>query len=331
VPLAPDAPSTYTVQAGDTLWDISSRFLRDPWYWPEIWYVNPEIQNPHLIYPGDVLRLIYVDGKPQVRLERGNTVRLSPEMRTTPLGQAISTIPYEIIAAFVSKPSVIAKEDVDTQPYILSLTEGRSIGGVGDLAYVRRLGKSGVGAGYNFVHVGDKLKDPDDGDVLGYQGIYVGSGSVKRAGDPATLAITESAREALIGDLLFNGEVTTPMDFQPHAPAKKIDGSIMSLIDGTTVVGAYQVVVINRGRKHGLEPGHVLSIWQKGEKVADLGPRKVKHWWQTSAHNYFKRKVELPKEHAGTVMVFKTYDRMSYGLVMEASGQIRALDSVRNP
>jgi hypothetical protein len=340
VPLAPDAPSTYVVKRGDTLWDISARFLTQPWYWPEIWYVNPEIKNPHLIYPGDTLRLVYgADGRPQIRVERGNTVVLSPQVRTQSLSQAIPAIPYEIVAAFMSKPSVISKEEAERLPYVVATREGKVVGATGDTLYGRGA-DAAPGTRYNIVHLGERLKDPESGDFLGYQGIYTGMARVDRAGragtngkdDEASLAkltIVEAARETLQGDRLVVENLEVPLDFVPHAPAQPVDGEIMSVIDGVTTIGQYQVVVINRGKRHGLEPGHVLQIWQAGAEVRDRGPSKQS--WTQQVFKPFGTKVQLPSEQAGMFMVFRVYDRLSYGLVVAADTVLKVGDRVKSP
>ena len=346
VPLAPDAPSVYTVQRGDTLWAIASKFLTQPWYWPEIWYLNPEIKNPHRIYPGDTLRLVYdSSGRPQVRLERGELgqrsergelVKMQPQVRSEPLDQAIPAIPYEIVAAFMSKPSVIAKEDLDRLPYLVAIGDGqRNIAGMGDVIYVRGITGGEPGERFNTVHVGEPLKDPDNGQLLGYQGIYTGLARLER---PATgegknalakLLLTSSARETLAGDRLIRDRLEVPLDFVPHAPPRPVAGRIMSVVDGVSVIGSYQVVVINRGTQDGLESGHVLIIWQQGGVVPDRGPGGL------TASNQFKEpfvpNVRLPTERIGTFMVFRAYDHLSYGLIMTASSNVHVGDSVKSP
>lgn len=336
VPLAPDAPSTYVVQKGDTLWDISSRFLSQPWYWPEIWYVNPEIKNPHLIYPGDTLRLVYgADGRPQIRVERGNTVVLRPQIRSLPLDQAIPAIPYEVVASFMSKPSVVSKEEAEKLPYVVAQRERRSIAGMGDEFYARGVSTS-VGTRYNVVHLGDRIKDPDSGDFLGFQGVYTGAARVEREATGtegpeslAKLSVLDSARETLDGDRLVAESLEVPLDFMPHAPTQPVDGSIISLVDGLTTIGQYQVVVVNRGKQHGLEPGHVLSVWQRGDKVPDRGPKT--DGWTKEFTQPFAKKVRLPNERAGLAMVFRAYDRMSYALVLSATNAMVVGDVVKNP
>lgn len=334
LPLAASAPERYTVQAGDTLWDISARFLATPWRWPDIWHVNPQVKNPDLIYPGDVLVLTYENGRPQLTLERGRpgtVVRLSPQVRSAPLGDAIPAIPYEVVAAFMSRPSVVSAEDLKQRPYVLKLRDDRLVGAAGGELYARRLAKAPLGARYNLVHVGEPLKDPATGELLGYQGVFTGIGRVEKTGDPARLLITESARESLDGDLLFAEKLDVPLDFAPHAPKRKLAGRIISVVDGVSVIGQYQVVVINLGKENGLEPGHVLAIRQSGEKVRDTGPKPASSAWTAAFREGFGRKVALPEEHAGLFLVFKAYDRLSYGLIVQAEAPLRVGDAVGNP
>jgi hypothetical protein len=316
--LAPDAPSRYVVQRGDTLWDISAKFLQDPWFWPEIWYVNPQVENPHLIYPGDELALVWVDGKPRITLARGGDVRLSPRVRSNALSEAIQAIPYEKVAAFMSRPTVLAKEDVDDAPYVVRTRDHHLIAALGNTLYVRGF-KGGLDDERLVYHVDAPLKDPDDGKVIGYHGIYTGKVRATRLGDPASVLMTESTRETLEGDRLFDEPGTSRLDFVPRAPDGRVEGSIISVVDGVTVIGQYQVVVINRGQRHGLKPGNVLQILQKGAKVRDT----VKGGLGAS--------VQLPDERAGSFMVFQTHDRLSFGLVMEATADLRVGDIVKSP
>lgn len=324
VPLNPRHPERYVVKRGDTLWDIAAMFLRDPWYWPEIWFANPQVANPHLIYPGDVLTLVYVNGRPRLQLERGDAVaggteRLSPRIREQGLEEAIPTIPRQVIGAFLGRGSVLQKDEIEKAPYVLAIRDGHMIGAAGNDLYVR--GEvAGAGAGYSVVHVGDKIVDPDDGALLGYQGIYAGSGTIRRVGDPATLLVADSSREILEGDRLISQTVSYPANFYPRAPEKPVEGSIIAVVDGVSQVGQYQVIVINRGTRHGLEVGDVLRVWQAGQKVTD----RVRSGLSS-------RKVQLPDEPAGVSMVFRTYDRVSYALIMEASSEIHVMDTVRNP
>lgn len=314
--LNPAHPDRYVVKKGDTLWDISAMFLRDPWYWPEIWYANPQVANPHLIYPGDVLTLVYIDGRPRIVLERGGgRDRLEPRVRAEALEEAILTIPYDRIAAFLSRPAVLDRDTAENAPYILASRRGHLVHGAQSEVYVRG-SEFAVEQDFSVMRVGDRLRDPDTGDVLGYQGIYVGQGQVVRDGDPATLYLVKTEREALNGDKLLPVDLDAPPRFIPRAPEQSVDGSIIHVLDGVSLVGAYQIVTLNRGSGDGLAPGHVLSVWQAGQRTAD---------------RFGGGKVQLPDEYAGYLMVFKTYEDLSYGLIMQAENEIRVLDKVRNP
>jgi len=320
--LNPRHPETYVVERGDTLWDIAATFLRDPWYWPEIWQINPQVANPHLIYPGDLLSLAYLDnGAPVIELERGGGLveRLSPRVRSEPNADAIPTIPFETLRAFLSRPAVLEPGSFDSLPYLFAHPDGL-LGSAGRDVYVRGTDAT-PGTVFNLVHPGDALVDPDDGTIIGYQGLYVGQGRVRRSGDPATVYLTESAREARIGDYLIAEEGVDPVNFFPQAPEEFVDGRIVSVLDGVSLIGQYQVIVINRGARHGLKPGHVLSVYQTGEVVRDT----------TQKNGFFAEKVRLPDEFAGTTMVFRIFDRMSYALVMEAEKEMHVLDTVRSP
>lgn len=313
--LAEDAPEEYVVQVGDTLWDIAATFLRDPWYWPEIWYINPQVENPHLIYPGDVLALVYIDGAPRVTVGQAGTYRLSPQARVTPLTEAITSVSYDSISAFLSRGVVIERSEVDRLPYLLATKGDHLIASAGNTIYIRGTSAQ-PGERYNIVRVGDRLIDPETNDLIGYQGIEIGEGTIRASGDPATMALTSSKQEAAQGDRLIPTSVEIPLNFFPQAPSSNIDGQIISVVNGVTQIGQYNVVVMNRGSNHGLGVGDVLTVWQRGAVVRD----------RVEGGN-----VRLPDEEAGTVMVFKTYDRISYGLVMEATQAIHTEDYVRNP
>ncbi|NHA15723.1 LysM peptidoglycan-binding domain-containing protein [Thioalkalivibrio sp. XN279] len=316
VRLNPAHPDRYVVKKGDTLWDISAMFLRDPWFWPEIWYANPQVANPHLIYPGDVLTLVYINGQPRLVLERGaGRERLEPRVRAEPLEDAILTIPYDRIAAFLSRPSVVERDDADRAPYILTSRRGHIVHGAQSEVYVRG-SDFVVDDDYSVTRIGARLTDPDTGDILGYQGHYVGEGRIVRAGDPATMYLTSTEREALNGDKLFPVDTDFPLRFIPRAPEQQVDGSIIHVLDGVSLVSAFQIVTLNRGSNHGLAPGHVLAVWQAGQRVPD---------------RFGGGQVQLPDEYAGYLMVFKTYEKLSFGLIMQAQNEIRVLDKVRTP
>jgi LysM domain-containing protein len=327
--LNPRHPDSYVVQRGDTLWDIASMFLRDPWYWPEIWQINPQVENPHLIFPGDTLRLAYLDdGRPAINVERaplvtdaggGGFERLSPRVRSTPLDEAIQTIPYETIASFLSRPRFIDKREIDDMPYVVALREAL-IGSAGHDVYVRGLEEQApVGSVFNVVELGGAFVDPETHDVLGYQGTYVGQGRLDRTGDPGTLRLLETEREALVGDLLADEEDDVPLNFIPRSPESEVHGQIIAVMSGVSLIGQYAIVVINRGSAAGLEPGHVLRAYQTGQTIRD------------SQRGLVGQKVRLPDEPAGTMMVFRTAERVSYALVMEATSPLAVYDRVSNP
>jgi hypothetical protein len=337
IPLTADAPNEYTVKTGDTLWDISKVYLRDPWYWPEIWYVNPQVENPHLIYPGDVLKLVYIDGQPRVTLgdrggatESGGGKRLSPQVRREPLSQAISAIPYDVIASFMGRPTLLDGDQVKSAPYVVAMRDGHVIGAVGNEVYAKGIGSAAADARYSIIHVDEKLYDPETRDLLGYSGSYVGSGPVATTGDPAKVVLTDSTREALQGDKLFPESVDVNVDFVPHAPASDIEARVIAVRDHT-VMGQYQVIALNRGQRAGLEPGHVLAISQIGAVVRDSYSKGGMAATTSKTSLGRGKSVQLPEERIGLAMVFKAFDRMSYALVMETTHEIRQGDLAKNP
>jgi hypothetical protein len=336
IPLTSDAPDEYVVKTGDTLWDISKVFLRDPWYWPEIWYVNPQVQNPHLIYPGDVLKLVYIDGQPRVTLgERGGTEsgggkKLSPQVRREQLSQAITAIPYDVIASFMGRPTLLDNSQVKSAPYVVAMRDGHVIGAEGNEIYAKGIRSAAADSRYSIIHVDEKLYDPEDGDLLGYSGSYVGSGPVAIAGDPAKVVLTDSSREALQGDKLFPESVDVNVDFVPHAPSSDVQARVIA-VRNHTVMGQYQVIALNRGQRAGLEPGHVLAISQIGGVVRDTYSKGGMNATTTSTSRGRGKSVQLPDERIGLAMVFKAFDRMSYALVMETTHEIRQGDLAGNP
>ena len=320
VALNPEHPDRYVVVKGDTLWDISAMFLRDPWLWPEVWYVNPQIANPHLIFPGDILTLVYVDGKPQLRMTRGHpTVNLSPTMREQSLDQAIPTIPIDAIQAFLNRSIVVGENELDTAPYVVQAADEHVVTGAGDRVYVRGIDNTDATV-FDIFEPGDAYIDPDTNEVLGYEALYVGTGPVQKFGDPATILLTETTREVRVGDRLRPADrsYTIPY-FQPHAPAAGTEGHIISVIDGVTQIGQYNVVAIDLGTREGMEVGHVMRIFQKGEVIRDPVSSKRGD------------SVKLPDEEAGFVMVFRTFEKVSLGLVMKATRSIHINDLVRTP
>ena len=326
----PNAPKSYTVKRGDTLWGIASTFLRDPWLWPEVWYINPQVANPHLIYPGDTLALAFGrDGKPIIRLEQGGAARLDPRLRSSPLDGAIPTIPYSAISAFLSRPSVLTNEQVRHAPHVIAFRDEHVVAGTGHEVYIADL-KATPNSRYSVVHVGDPLRDPDDNKVVGYQGIYTATALVSQPGDPTKALLIDTNRETVQGDKVLAADLDVPLNFMLRAPRNDVHGRIISVIEGTQAIGQYQIVVINRGKRHGIDAGHVLAVDSAGRVVRDVAEQAgYARFWGGSG--FFDKKVKLPDERAGTLLVFKSYDRVSYALIVGASNVIHVQDVVHNP
>ncbi len=316
--LRADHPDHYTVVKGDTLWDISARFLRSPWRWPDIWHVNPQIANPHLIYPGDVLELVYIDGKPQLRLRRG-PLKLSPTVRATPWDGAVPTVPVDAIGPFLTRPYVLKRGELNDAPYIVDFADDHILGGAGFKAYVRRIDRDDQ-LKYEIIRPGGPYRDAETGEILGYEAIYVGTTELQRTGDPATVFINSTELEAVIGDRVIPaGDDKATANFTPHAPPGPVEGSIISVLNGVSQIGQYNVVVLDRGARNGLEPGTVLRVYHRGETVRDVVTPSSRDT------------VRLPDEEAGLLMVFRTFEKVSFALVMHATRVIHLNDKVRNP
>ncbi|NJD05750.1 MAG: LysM peptidoglycan-binding domain-containing protein [Methylococcaceae bacterium] len=329
IELNPNHPESYTVVKGDTLWDISGRFLAHPWQWPQIWHENPQIANPHWIYPGDVLTLTYVNGKPRLTVGRPSEVRLSPQIRINPEDQAVPTIPVNAIQQFLSKPKVVEAGEMEASPYIVAFPDDRIVAGAGDRAYIRGLPNSKA-VGLMVYRTGPALKDGETGEVLGYEALYVAAADYLRPGDPATVALTQSQREVLIGDrLLPIEEEKVTMHYVPHPPKTEVHGHIIGMVDGVTQIGQYQIVVIDRGLADGIDEGTVLDVNQSGCTRAVMGDSNCMIRDRVSSKP--DEKVSLPEEKAGSLLIFKPYQRISYGLVMEATRPLHVLDSAQTP
>ena len=328
----PTAPMHYTVKRGDTLWGIATMYLKDPWLWPEVWVINPQVPNPHLIYPGDKLALGYgAGGRLEVRLEEAGVSRLDPRLRSDPLANAIPTIPYAAIASFLSRPTLMSEDEIRHAPYVLAFRDMHQVAGNEIEVYIKNL-QAAENSRYAVMHISTQLRDPDDGKVLGYEGIYTGTALVKRSGEPAKAVMIDTARETLAGDRLVSSDNQVPVNFTPSVPTSQVHGNIISVVGGTDLVGQFYVVAINRGKRHGIEPGTVLAVDQAGEVVRDLwgGGRSITNS-MNGFNTTFVPHVQLPNERAGTMLVFKVYDRMSYGLIVGASNIIRNGAPVHNP
>lgn len=322
VNLNPAHPERHTVVKGDTLWDISALFLRDPWLWPEVWYVNPQIENPHLIYPGDEIVLTYKDGRPLLTLQRGPTGsqhgKLTPSIRATPLEGAIPTIPIDAIAPFLTDPYVMEENELDQAPYVVHFLDDHILGGAGISFYARSIEEQQPSR-YSIVRPGKPYIDPDTEEILGYQATFVGNADLQRTGDPAKLLILKSEREAVIGDRLIKSREEQPLvNFQPAVPDIDLEGRIISVLNGVSQIGQYNVVVLNRGDRDGLKPGHVLEILQGGHAIRDIVAGRG-------------ATVTLPLEESGHLMIFRTFERLSFALVMDATKPLHVMDWVRPP
>lgn len=319
VALNPDHPDRYVVVKGDTLWDISAKFLQYPWHWPEIWQVNPQVENPHLIYPGDELTLVYRDGRPVLELNRGQqTFKLSPEMREIRMDEAIHTIPLSIIRPFLTKPRVVGAEVLDAAPYVVATSDERLLSGAGDIVYARGI-TDPEETDFNVFRGGKVYFDPNTGEELGVEAIYTGDAEVKEPGEVSTLGLTYTNREVMVGDrLLAVEDEDFELHFYPRAPSQPMDGMIISVFDGVSQVGQYQIIVLNLGTRDGLESGHVLSVYKAGKTVRD------------AVSEDRKATVTLPDEHAGEALVFKLYEKVSYAIVMKATTSMHLFDKVRS-
>ncbi|WP_028241526.1 LysM peptidoglycan-binding domain-containing protein [Stutzerimonas azotifigens] len=314
-------PEQYRVVKGDTLWDISGRFLDQPWKWPELWHANPQIENPHLIYPGDTLSLVYVDGQPRLMLDRGEsrgTVKLSPRIRSTPVAEAIPTIPLEAINSFLVNNRVIDSIELfEGAPYVVAGNAERVISGKGDRVYARGQFDEELPA-YGIFRQGKTYLDPETGEFLGINADDIGGGDlVATEGDIATLRLNRVTQEVRLGDRLFpTEERAINSSFQPSSPATDVQGVILDVPRGVTQIGQFDVVALNRGARDGLAEGNVLAVYKTGETVRD---------------RVTGERVKIPDERAGLLMVFRTYDKLSYGLVLQATRSLAVLDKVRNP
>ena len=389
IELNPEHPDRYTVVEGDTLWGISARFLQKPWRWQEIWKVNPQIKNPHLIYPGDVVSLHYQDGQPVLTLERagetssGRNVKLSPTVRSSENDKAISAIPIDAIQQFLKWPLIFEQDEMDDWPYIVSSYEGHLIASVNNTIYVRGVSEESEAREYSIYRKGPAYlnvkedKDEED-EILGYEAIYVGQAIMQKKGDPASAVITSVDREVLTGDrLLPNSGQDINVEFTPSSTKTDVTGRILSVmtgiskLGGVAQIGQHQVVVLNVGENKGVEPGNVLGIFQDNFKVKDtIGPNQSKKLEEQEADrieferedsNFFDQElsklvngirnmikkfdrkfpefanrktnsetISLPQEYVGVVLVFRTFEKISYALVMEVNGPVHVLDTVRN-
>ena len=320
-PIRIDAPKSYHVSKGDTLWDISNAFLKSPWLWPEIWHANPQIHNPHLIFPGDVVSLVYMDGKPRLTIvsrgDTGRTIKLKPKVRTMPAASAIPAIPLPAIRSYLKQSRVVSNlNELEQAPYVFASRDGRVATVEGQQVFARGF-FSAPGSRYEAFREGRSLMDPDSGENLGFIAHKVAELDVNKVhGDLATLTIKDSQRELKPGDRLLEEDgfnfVTT---FFPRAPDAPVEGKIVTNLNNAKKTAKFDTVIINRGQRESLRQGDILAIY-KYTKVID--PLK-------------KELINLPPERVGLLMVYRPYEKISYGIVLSASEDIEAGDSLKSP
>ncbi len=327
VEVNPDHPESYVVKRGDTLWDISGKFLSHPWDWPELWEINPQIEDPHWIYPGDVLTLVYVDGKPRlkvtpgngrtVKFSKGDTVKLTPQVRATPIESPIPAIPLSAIQGFLTGHRVVDETEVKNSAYVLAGDEQHIVMGLGDVLYAR--GEwSQPHQSYGLYRDGITFVDPDSKEFLGFGIVDVGAARFESSEDEvAKLRVTQSRVDIRVGDRLIpSREEKLQSVFNPRSPSREIDGHIIHVFDGVANVSQYDIVALDRGERDGLAIGDVLAIMGRGEIVRDDKTQEL---------------IKLPDERRGVLIVFRLFEKVSYGLILRASTPIRLGDQVKNP
>lgn len=335
--LAPNAPDQHVVKSGDTLWDISALFLKSPWRWPELWGMNREqIRNPHLIYPGQVLMLVKVDGRARLQLAQGvgegstsGVVKLRPQMRISALdGGPIASIPLHLIQPFLTEAVVFDTDALAKAPRIVAAQEGHVILGKDELAYAR--GDFGNGTDFRIFRNARPLTDPTTKEILGYEAPYVGTAELTRRGEertgaggkteivPATLTIRQVKQEVGIGDRLAPAPARNLERYVPHAPEKPITGQIAALYGEALNAGQNQIVALNRGKRDGMERGHVLALWRDGARVMDKTQERAEA-------------IKLPDERHGVLFVFEVYDRVSYALIISVKDPVKPGDRFTQP
>jgi len=365
IALNPDHPQSYVVQPGDSLWDIAGRFLRNPWDWQRVWKANPKVANPNLIYPGDTLRLTYSGGQPRVQVEGGKrVVKLSPRVRVEALEAPVPTIPIGVIKPFLSQPYVAQTDDIKRAPYVVGFPDEHITAGVGDAVYARGIQDPSISV-FQIVRPGRPYEDPDTGEILGYEAAFVADARVDRGGDPAKLTLTRSAVEVLVDDRLVpSAQQEVLSSFYPTPAPPGMRGRIIGVLGGVSQIGQYNIVVLNRGARDGIQEGHVLEGYVGGDERRDRVRAGADNWdWRSESpltqefwYGEFRQKGWLedkpspdaplplhadvrppnatylaPFEPAGTMMVFRVFDRVSYALVMRATRAMRVHDTVTAP
>ena len=327
--LQDNPPDRYVVVKGDTLWDISGKFLKQPWRWPEIWKMNKqEIKNPNLIYPGDLIVLDRSGKYPQLRLLKNgkygsdgkSVAKLSPQTRIDTKTLAIPAIPTADIEPFISRPLVIEKDGLESAAVIVATQEDRVLAGTGSIVYAQGLSQEKADY-WQIYRRGNALIDPDNKEILGYEAVYLGQGKVAVNGDPATVEIVKSTQEINVGDRLLPASKEVFPSYVPHAPEKTINARVMSTYgDSLGETGRNYIISLNKGSDDGLEIGHVLALYRHGADITPFGKKNDKD----SA-------IKLPDERYGLAFIFRTFNRVSYALVIQSTRTVRTLDNAQNP
>lgn len=309
-------PNTYVVVKGDTLWDISGMFLKSPWKWPQLWGYNQQIDDPHWIYPGDVLTLKWVDGQPRL-VKNDGIIRLSPKAKVTPLRDAIPAIPLKDIIGFLSDNVVMDSDQLAAAPYIVGSTNNRIVAGAGDRVYARGTLVEDY-SHQNIYRPAREYIDPITQEHLGYELFKIGEAVVgSKKDDIITLDLRKTREEVSALDRVYpNQDEAIQSIFYPSSAYDEINGRILSVLRGVRQAGQYDVVAINQGSREGLEPGDVLTIFKAGEKLKDPVTKEL---------------ITLPAEKSGLMMIFKAYEKVSYALILKATNVIAVDDEVRNP
>ena len=319
VQLLDNPPDRHVVVKGDTLWGISGKFLKEPWRWPEVWRLNKaEIKNPHLIYPGDIVVLDLSGGNPRLRIAR--PVKVQPTVYSEDSRQAIPSIPPHVIEPFISQPLIVDPDGLDSAPRIVATQEDRVFVGNGDTAFVSSI--PGVDQVTWHVYRPVKpLKDPDTKEILGHEAFFLGNAKLlqpSQPGQPAVISILQAKEEIGRGDRLVAAPLPTLASYMPHSPGQPVEGKILSIYSGVQESGPLSVIAINRGKREGLELGHVVALYRKRVSQGyDDNDRRVD--------------TPIPDERYGLAFVFRTFERISYALVMESGKPVIVGDAIRNP
>ena len=337
IAIAERAPTSYTVQKGDTLWGISGKFLKEPWRWPEVWRMNREqIRNPHLIYPGDTVRLEYVDGQPQLMLSRRDTYILSPTTRVSSLdADAIPSIPPNDIEPYLTRPLVTGPSGLLNAAEILrGRNDERVVRGTGDVVYVLGIDPQMGDYWYIYRPAGAIVNIPGT-EILGYENKFLGTARVEKFGDLSTVRIETSVEEIIIGDRMLPAPRETLVNYVPHAPDKLINARILRVPFGSLETGRGGIVTLDQGIADGMEVGHVLAVYRVIPPIVDPRPSReqtiILRFLDNTTGFTPQQYIAPADERTGLLFVFRTFDRVSYAVVLNSTDPVRTGDYARKP